>query len=87
LTFETIASGYQNFFVYLHAARTSHEEEMVFWDQNQNQLPKISKIPGLSHEDHNCRSLSFQSFHLSFDFQTSMTQLVLVLGLNCRSRQ
>jgi hypothetical protein len=38
---------------------------MEFWNQGQNQLPKISKILGLSHQDHDRRSLSFQSFPLN----------------------
>jgi hypothetical protein len=60
-----------NFFVQLHDHRTSHEDEILFWDQRKNQLQKYSKIPGLSHQDHDHRSLNFQSFHLNLDFNFS----------------
>jgi hypothetical protein len=44
---------------------------MMFWDQSKNQLCKIPKIPRLSHQDHDRRSLNFQSFHLVLDFNFS----------------
>jgi hypothetical protein len=59
---------------------------MVFWDQIQNQLPTILKIPALSHWDHDHKS-EFQSFHFEFKFWTSVTQLVLALRLNYGLRQ
>jgi hypothetical protein len=38
---------------------------MVFWDQSENQLPKIFKIPALGRQDHN-RQRVFQPFDLNF---------------------
>jgi hypothetical protein len=48
--------------VHLYNGRSSHGDEIMFWDQSQNQLHKIVKIHGLSHQDHNRRSLNFQYF-------------------------
>jgi hypothetical protein len=53
----------------LHDGTASHEDENIFWDESQNQLHKIPKIPGLSHQDHDFHSLDFfQSFLVEFDF-------------------
>jgi hypothetical protein len=46
-------------------------DKMTFWDQSKNQLHKIPKIPGLSHQDHDRRSFNFHSFHLDLDFNFS----------------
>jgi hypothetical protein len=55
---------------------------MVFWDQSQNQLTKVSKTSGLSHHDHDHSSLSFQFFSFEVLFRTLVTQLVLALRFN-----
>jgi hypothetical protein len=55
-------------FVDLHDGRTSHEDEIMFWDESQNQFHTIPKIPGLSHQDHEFSSSIFQSFPVEFDF-------------------
>jgi hypothetical protein len=48
---------------------------MVFWDQSQSQLLKISKIPRLSHQNHDRRS-EFSIFSFEFfisDFSDSIS--------------
>jgi hypothetical protein len=40
-----------NIFLDLFDGRTGHKYEMMFWDQSQNRLSKISKNHGLSHQD------------------------------------
>jgi hypothetical protein len=37
-----------DFFVELCDGRADHKDEIMFWDQSQNQLHKIPKIPRLS---------------------------------------
>jgi hypothetical protein len=38
------------------------KDELMFWDQSENQLHKFPKIPGLSLQDHDRRSLNFTLF-------------------------
>jgi hypothetical protein len=56
---------------FLHDGSTSHEDKMMFWDQRQNQLPKIPKIYGMCHQDRYHRSLDFSIFSFEFDFKHS----------------
>jgi hypothetical protein len=49
--------------------RTYHNGEIMFWEQRQNQLHKIPKIPRLSQHGHYRRSLNFSMFSFEFRFQ------------------
>jgi hypothetical protein len=62
LTFEIISLCHRIFFVHFHDGRTSHVDEMMLCDQTQNRLHKISKISGLSHQDHDSLKFEFSIF-------------------------
>jgi hypothetical protein len=40
-----------NFFVDLHDGRTTHKDELMFWNQSQNRLCKIITNSGQRHKD------------------------------------